>query len=106
MNNTNIYTITDYPELGLNFGKYKGKYPGQAAKKIFSKLASEQEFTHSNNKKAIIFSFRSIIENKEFKYVGTRIQLVNPVKITLKNGKILTFKYKNLVTRYKEYYNH
>lgn len=106
MNKTKIYKIYDYPHEGMVYGEFKGQYPGQAAKKIFTKLAKEQNFTDANNRNAIVFSIMNIKDKKELKYVGTRIKLVEPVKITTKDGKQIVFKYKNIVTKYKEYYNH
>ena len=100
------YKIFDYPQQGMVYGEFKGKYPGQAAKKIFTKLAYEQNFTNSNNKKAIVFSIMNMKDKKELRYVGTRIKLMKPVNLTLRSGKTISFRYKNIVTRYKEYYNH
>lgn len=105
MSQKKIYKIFDYPREGMVYGEFKGTYPGQAAKKIFSKIASEKEFTNSNSKKAIVFSIINMKDKKELKYVGTRIKLVEPVYVNLKSGKQIKFKYKNIVTRYKDYFN-
>ena len=94
-----IYKIFDYPQDGMVYGEFKGQYPGQAAKKVFTKLAKEQSFTDANNKKAIVFSIMNMKDKKELKYVGTRIKLVEPINIILKNGKKITFRYKNIVTK-------
>ena len=94
------YQIVDYPNKGLNYGEYKGVYPGQAAKKIFSKLATEQNFTNSSSQKGIVFSIRDIDMKKEMTYIGTRIQYVKPIVVNFKNGKSITYRYKNIVARY------
>jgi hypothetical protein len=106
MNTQKTYKIFDYPQEGMVYGEFKGKYPGQAAKKIFTKLAHEQSFTNSNNKKALVFSIMNMKDKKELKYIGTRIKLMEPINLTLKSGRKITFRYKNIVTKYKEYYNH
>jgi hypothetical protein len=104
MNKTKIYQIFDYPDKGMIYGKFKGKYPSQAAKKIFSKLAHEQNFTNANSKKALVFSIYNKADKKELKYIGTRILLVVPTVVKI-NGKSITYKYKNIVTKYKDYFN-
>ena len=106
MSTHKIYKIFDYPQKGMVYGEFKGKHPGQAAKKIFTKLAHEQSFTNSNNKKALVFSIMNMKDKKELIYVGTRIKLMEPINVTLKNGKTITFRYKNIVTKYRDYYNH
>lgn len=106
MSTHKIYKIFDYPQVGMVYGDFRGKHPGQAAKKVFTKLANEQGFTDANNKKALVFSIMNMKDKKERKYVGTRIKLMEPINLTLKSGKKITFRYKNMVTRYKEYYNH
>ena len=41
---------------------------------------------------------------KEKKYVGTRIALVKPNIVTLRNGKEIIYRYMNVVTSYNKYF--
>ena len=43
----NYYTLVDYPVEGKTFGKFKGRYPSQAAKKIINNLAKKNNI-HNN----------------------------------------------------------
>ena len=100
-----FFEVIDYPKNGINSGNFKGKYPGQAARKIFNKLAKSLNFTNSANKNILVFEIREKKENaKILKYVGTRVTLVKP-NIIYKNGKPIVFKYKPVVTSYKNYYD-
>ena len=37
MSRHKIYKIFDYPQVGMVAGEFKGMYPGQAAKKVFTR---------------------------------------------------------------------
>ena len=45
------YTIVDYPEYNQETGKYNGKSPLAAAKKIFTRLEKNFFLRISNNQK-------------------------------------------------------
>ena len=50
--------------------------------------------------KFIVFVIKDISTNKEYKYIGNRIKLQNPITIN-KNGKEITYRYKNIIGKYK-----
>jgi len=106
-NNTSkadIYSLMDYPRKGDIYGKYKGKYPSQAAKKFVSFLSSKHKFSNSKSKKALIFNMVNNRTNKQYKYIGTRIKLHAPTIVYINNKKV-SYNYKNVATLYKDYYN-
>ena len=97
------YEIIDYPSKGRTTGNYGGNAPGQAAKKITRRLASDMNFSNSRNKKLLVFNFRNKITKKEYKYVGTRVKLYKPISINV-GDKVIKYKYKTIVTKYNDYY--
>ena len=100
------YEIVDYPKKGINSGRFSGKSPGRVASKVFSKLAKYSNFSNADNKKIIVFSIKEKKKGnlKEKKYVGTRIALVKPNIVTLRNGKEIIYRYMNVVTSYNKYF--
>ena len=104
MTNKRIFQIADYPYSGQSYGNYTGQYPSQAAKKIFNFLANKSGFTHANSKNVIVFSIIEKANLKKYNYIGTRMKLVNPTKITYPGGKQVEHKYKTLVTKHKQTY--
>ena len=92
---TRVFTIVDYPNVGETYGKYTGKYPGDAADKVLTGLAKKVNLKNSNEKNFIFFTIRDISSGKEYSYIGTRVELYKPVK--LDNGKIV--KFRNNITR-------
>mgnify|MGYP001254299038 CR=1 FL=1 len=101
--NYDIYSLVDFPKKGQKYGRYKGNYPSQAAKKFISFLSKEHNFSNSSNKKALVFSIINNRTKKEYKYVGTRVKLQSPNVVHIKDKKI-SYKYKNIATLYKDYY--
>ena len=95
-NNKNRYfTLVDFPEVGKTTGKFSGKYPSNAGYKFLTKLASMVDLKNTNDRNFIFFTIRDINSNKEYSYIGTRVELVKPVK--LENGR--TINYRNIMTR-------
>jgi len=102
-NNYSYYTIVDFPDINRNFGKYKGRSPKIAANKAFSTLIHFVILDNNENDsfgKFIVFIIKDISTNKEYKYIGNRIKLQNPITIN-KNGKEITYRYKNIIGKYK-----
>jgi hypothetical protein len=101
-NNKKYYTIVDFPEENQTYGKFSGSIPKKAANKVFSFLLKflnddiEEDFTG----KFIVFVIKEINSDKIFKYIGTRIMLKNLIH-TKKNNKDITYKYKNVIGKYK-----
>ncbi len=99
------YTLVDFPEEGKLYGDFKGKTPLQAAKKAFTQLARLSKLNNSNGK-FIVFVIREKKNMKkngsyrDFKYIGQRIKLPNPIVIKMGN-KNITYHYQNVVNRYK-----
>jgi hypothetical protein len=101
-NNINTYTIVDYPYENKTFGLYKSSRPKIAANRAFTDLI---KFIDGGNEddaflgKFIVFIIRNTETLKEYKYIGTRIKLKNPVK-NYKNGKEMIYKYKDVIGKY------
>jgi hypothetical protein len=85
-------------------GRYSGKKPKQAANKAFSSIIKDMRKT--DNKEGvnvdITFTIKECTRNsfhKEYKYVGKRLLLKSPVKVTIENGdgtsKDIVYKYHN-----------
>ena len=106
MNKSDIFSIIDYPEEGKLYGSYKGKFPGQAAKKVLSFLANKANINNNANKKKrfVVFTIINNRTKKEYKFIGTRIRMNKP-KIVNIGSKEIKYYYKNIVTRYEKYYN-
>ena len=104
MNSNNIkkkyYTIVDFPKTNQTYGKFSGTIPKKAASKAFSVLS---KYMKQNNDdlfgKFIVFVIKDIETNKEYKYIGNRIKLHNPVVVN-KNGKEITYNFKNVIGVY------
>lgn len=97
--NNNIYEIVDYPNKGNKHGEYKGITPKSAAYKAFTYLAKQFDIKNTNINNHLIFSLRNKTNNKIYTYIGTRIELNKPI-IVNKNGKKITYKHKNIITKY------
>ena len=104
-----IFTIKDYPKRGDKYGRYMATSPGRAASKALGQLARQINLKNTNKKNFIVFTLIDITPQnskgniskygEEYKYIGTRIELEIPTKIE-KSGKIINFRYKNIVTAY------
>lgn len=103
MENIKKYVIVDYPEKGKNSGIFKSKSPKRAASKAFSQLVKHVSMNNGNGK-FIVFTIQNTKTKKEYKYIGSRIKLARPKEI-LKNGKKITYRYENIVGKYKKELN-
>lgn len=88
----------------MNNNVVDSKSPKSAANRFFTKLAKNIKLNSSNNR-FIVFTIKNISSGKEYKYIGTRVLLENPVVITTKNGKKITYKYSNIIGEYKPVLN-
>jgi hypothetical protein len=105
-NEINYYTIVDFPDTDKTYGKFKGKKPKIAANRAFSSLIKFIDIENSSNEdtflgKFVVFVIRNIKTNEEYKYIGNRIKLKNPVKV-VKDGKEIEYKYKNVIGKYNK----
>jgi len=107
MSKNDTYQIVDYPNKGEKYGSYKGRSPGQVAKKITGFLGKKEGLYNKNNgsKKFIVFTIINNRTKKEYKYTGTRIKLNKPIIITRKDGSIGEYNYKTIVAKYDKNHN-
>jgi len=102
-NETHYYTILDFPKDNQTYGKFKGNKPKIAANRAFSSLVKFIDIDKSNEDgflgKFLVFVIKDLNTNDEYKYIGNRIKLKNPVKVT-KDGKEIEYKYKNVIGKY------
>jgi hypothetical protein len=103
MNTNNIYTIVDFPELYKTFGNYSAIKPKKAAEEVFIFLTNQvgDNFKNDSEGKFIVFVIRDIKNNKEYKYIGNKIKLENPI-VVYKDGKEIKYNYKNIIGKYSE----
>ena len=105
-NEVHYYTIVDFPEDNQNYGKFKANKPKIAANRAFSSLINFIDIDNKKNEdgflgKFLVFVIKDLNTNEEYKYIGNRIKLKNPVKV-VKDGKEIEYKYKNVIGKYKE----
>lgn len=103
-NKKNTYTLLNFPKEGINYGLFKSNSPKRAAQKAFGKLAKSINLTNANGS-FIVFIIKNIKTKKEYKYIGSRVKLVKPINIILKNGKKISYKYEHLVGKYNSELN-
>ena len=106
--NKRTFVLVDYPKQGETYGYYKGMYPKQVAKKVANFLSKKHNLGN-DDQKFVVFTIREITkrtkkENREYKYIGTRIKLNKPNKVNY-NGKIIFHNYNILVTKYDDSFN-
>lgn len=101
MNNNIYYSIVDFPNDNQLYGKFKGSSPKKAANKAFSFLIKFMNNQEDFFGKFIVFVIRNNNTNKEYKYIGNRIKLENPIQVQ-KNGKTIVYNYKNVIGKFKE----
>jgi len=98
-NKKRVFAIVDYPNIGETYGSFTGSSPGYAADKVLTLLSEKIDLKNTDEKNFIFFTIRDITQNngagKEYSYIGTRIELYQPIK--LKNGRII--KFRNNMTR-------
>ncbi len=98
-----IYTVVDFPEERKNFGRFKGSSPKRAAMKAFTRLAKISKLNNTD-RQFIVFTILNLTNDKEYKYIGTRVKLVKPRTVN-RGGKKIVYKYINTVGKYKEVLN-
>ena len=108
-----VFAIVDYPNVDELYGNFTGSSPSVAADKVLTLLAEKIDLKNTDEKNFIFFTIRDITDNvnnnvnnvnsvnnnskknKEYSYIGTRVELYEPIK--LKNGRII--KFRNNMTR-------
>lgn len=97
--NKKYYTIVDFPQKNQTYGKFSGKNHKTAANKAYSVLFKFMNNQQDLSGKFIVYVIKDIETNKEYKYIGNRIKLENPV-VVYKDGKKITYNYKNVIGIY------
>ena len=97
------YVIVDYPETGKTFGSFQGSSPKQAATKAFTRLAKISQLNNSK-RELLVFVVRNQQTGKEYKYIGSRIKLAKPRKVSI-SGKEIVYRYKNIIGKYRDELN-
>jgi ribosomal protein L35AE/L33A len=103
-NKLHCYTIVDFPSENQTYGKFKAFKPKIAANRAFSSLIKFVDIEDKSNDdsflgKFLVFVIKDLNTNQEYKYIGNRIKLKNPVKV-IKNGRDIEYKYKNVIGKY------
>lgn len=101
------YKIVDFPSSGELYGNYKSVSPKKAAELAFDVLTNVISIENNNNNKNeyssgkfLVFTIRNIENNREHKYIGSRIKLENPIRKNI-NGNEVILQYKNVIGVYK-----
>jgi hypothetical protein len=98
-----VYTVVDFPKENETFGRFTGSSPKRAANKAFTRLAKISKLNNTN-RQFIVFTILNLTNDKEYKYIGTRVKLVKPRTVN-RGGKKIVYKYINTVGKYKEVLN-
>ena len=93
----NNYMIVDFPDNKI-FEETSSK---KAANNVFSYLLQFMDIDNTDDDfflgKFLVFVIKNTKTNKEYKYIGNRIKLKNPVKM----GNNIYY-YKNVIGKYKK----
>ena len=104
-NNIKSYSIVDFPEDNKLYGDFTATSSKSAAGEAFSHLLKFLDLDENNDDsflgKFLVFTLIDKNSHKKYKYMGTRIELKNPVSIT-KNNRNVTYRYKDVIGRYKK----
>ncbi len=82
-------------------GRFTGLTPYQAANKALSKYFRENKAVKSKISFTIKESTRSSKRN-EYTYTGKRVKLETPIEYSIGEGKLITKRYKNKLTKVKK----
>jgi hypothetical protein len=97
------YVVVDYPYEGKTYGSFIGSSPKRAASKAFTKLAKMSQLNNSK-RELLVFVMRNQKTGKEYKYIGSRIKLAKPKRVSI-GGKEIIYRYKNIVGKYRDELN-
>ncbi len=102
------FTIIDYPREGDTYGNYNAKTPLRAANKAFSRLSRMIDLKNSNHKNLLVFSIKDVTSDRKYKYVGTRVELNQPIVVDYYDkfgkSKKIKYRYKNMITPYNKFF--
>ena len=100
-NTVKIFEIIDYPKQGNNFLLGKEKTIKAAANSAFELISNSIEQDLLKDENFLVFYIKEKNKNKEYKFIGKKIKLENPVHKTI-DGKEHIFEYKNIIGEYKK----
>lgn len=90
---------------GLQYGRYNGDSPYQAANKALSEIIRNRVKTSQPTSEDITFflveSTKGCVK-KTHQYLGKRIKLESPVTYTVNNGQVITKEFKNILRKVKK----
>ncbi len=95
------YQIIDFPKEGTTRGGFFGAIPKEAALSAFDYL-SDLINLDSTPGTFLVFTIKNKTNKKKYKYIGSRIELENPIH-NRNNNKL---HYKNIVGRFKNELNY
>jgi hypothetical protein len=98
-NTKSTYQIVDFPKPTKTFGHYEAYFPKQAAMQAFQLLSNIVEEKLNEDGKFIVFVIQNKDTKKEYKYIGAKVKLENPV-VKYENGINVTYHYKNVIGKY------
>lgn len=102
-----IYSIKDFPDKDMIYGKYVAHHPKAAARKAFSKLVSKLNLHKNlvnNSSKFLVFTIVDNNTNKLYKYIGKKIKLEKPIYV-VKAGKQIKYEYSTIIGKYNSKLN-
>ena len=99
INTKSTYQIVDFPVATKNFGHYEATYPKGAAMQAFQLLSNIVEQKLNEDGKFIVFVIQNKDTKKEYKYIGAKIKLENPV-VKYADGVRTIYHYKNVIGKY------
>jgi hypothetical protein len=59
---------------------------------------------NNSKRQLLVFTMRNQMTGKEYKYIGSRVKLANPKRVTI-GGKEIVYRYKNIVGKYRDELN-
>jgi hypothetical protein len=90
---------------GLQYGRYNGDSPYQAANKALSEIIRNRVKNNQSTSEDITFflveSTKGCVK-KTHQYLGKRIKLERPVTYTVNNGQLITKEFKNILRKVKK----
>lgn len=95
------FEIIDYPNRGKNFSLGKEKTIKSAANSAFELISNSIKQDILVEENFLVFYIREKNSKNEYKFIGKKIKLENPVYKTI-NGKQHVFEFKNIIGEYNK----
>jgi hypothetical protein len=91
------YTIIDFPAKGQNFGEYISENPEKAAYIAFQELDRKNPI---NEDEFIVFTLLENETKNEYPYIGTKVELIEPIHVNYNNNSSKEYNYRYIVEKY------